>query len=81
MCATSKATPAEYDLATSEPSVFSVVPAGDRWGICAEGRVLMLTSNREDAEALVAAAKEVLAREADWRRRVPGEPRSFKDPS
>ncbi len=65
-------------MPSSEPSVFSVVPAGTRWSVCADGLVLIVTENREDAEALALAAGEVLEREAEWRQRVPGEPRSFK---
>lgn len=65
-------------MLSSEPAVFSVVPAGTRWSVCADGLVLVVTENREDAEALAVAAAEVLEREAEWRRRVPGEPRSFE---
>jgi hypothetical protein len=78
VCAAVTTAPAEFILTESEPSVFSVEPAGGKWGICAGGRVLMLTTTREDAEALVAAASDVLARGTEWRKRVPGEPRSFK---
>ena len=62
-----------------EACVFSIVAVDDKWGVAADGRVLALTTFKDDAKALVDAATRVLKDRPAHHPRVAPEPRSFKD--